>query len=198
MSNSPWEIPSELIFPIPQNWEKSSWEILIHGAGRYGDYKNLVVRSKIEKCKQWSSAAGFGDSQCALRVVMWLVLNGWGYWWKLLGFIWFCIYVCGFYIELYRLVRRWVFILWGEIVCTCFSNLDFWNLRTWKSWKLSIWLWSFWSCLVNIWSDCEWIGPESYIFIINYGATGTMSTSSSTSTVEAPRQFPRYLFGDQY
>ena len=39
-----------------------------------------------------------------------------------------------------------------------------------------------------MWSDCEWIGPDSNIFLIKYWVTGTISMS--TSTVEVPREFP--------
>jgi hypothetical protein len=40
-----------------QTWDGA---ILKHGNGRYGYYKNLVFRSKIEKCKQFSPATAFG------------------------------------------------------------------------------------------------------------------------------------------
>jgi hypothetical protein len=70
-----------------------------------------------------------------------------------------------------------------------YMALIFFNLRKWHSWTFSTCIWSPWSYLVNIWSDCEWIGPDSDILKINYGVTGTISTS--TSTVEVPREFPR-------
>jgi hypothetical protein len=37
--------------------------MLTHGSGRYGHYTILDLQLKIEKCKQLSSAAGFGTSK---------------------------------------------------------------------------------------------------------------------------------------
>ena len=45
------------------NWKKLEWAFLTHGNGRYGHYKDSVFQSKIEKCKQFSLAAGSGTSE---------------------------------------------------------------------------------------------------------------------------------------
>ena len=118
-------------------------------------------------------------------------------------------------------LRIFIGIMWNSMILYLFiwiyidfaSNcmvLEFWNprtlhvlyvcdvvlfyLRKLHFWKLSscTCIWSLWSYLVNIWSDCEWIGSDSHIFIIEYGLTGTIS--KSTTTVEVPQEFPRCQF----
>ena len=49
-------------FGTPQGSRKWDGAIPTHGNGRYGYYKNLVFRSKIEKCKQFSPATSFWTS----------------------------------------------------------------------------------------------------------------------------------------
>ena len=44
----------------PFKLKNRDWAILIHGNCRYSHYANLVFRSKIEKCKHFFSASGFG------------------------------------------------------------------------------------------------------------------------------------------
>ena len=61
----------------------------------------------------------------------------------LIGII--CLY--GFVLILYRFI-------------SIYMALIFLNMRKKHSWFLSTCIWSFWSYLVNIWSDCEWIGPR--------------------------------------
>ena len=45
--------------PRPQIWKKWDWAILIYGNGRYGYYKILDLRSKIEKCTHFFAAVAF-------------------------------------------------------------------------------------------------------------------------------------------
>jgi hypothetical protein len=49
-------------FGTPRGSQTWDGAIPTHGNGRYGYYKNLVFRSKIEKCKQFSPATGFWTS----------------------------------------------------------------------------------------------------------------------------------------
>jgi hypothetical protein len=42
---------------------------LIHGNGRYNDYKNYVLRSKIEKCKHVFEMLGLGTFEYVLNIL---------------------------------------------------------------------------------------------------------------------------------
>ena len=49
-------------FGTPRGSQTWDGAIPMHGNGRYGYYKNLFFRSKIEKCKQFSPATVFWTS----------------------------------------------------------------------------------------------------------------------------------------
>ena len=64
------------------NGKNRDGEILIHGNGRCGHYKKLVFRSKIEKCKQFSSGRiwdfdGISPSRSAVPVIYTLETLSW-------------------------------------------------------------------------------------------------------------------------
>ena len=58
-----FDISNNYPLSAPFTLKKWDWALLTHRNGRYCRYKDLVFRSKIEKCKQFSPAAGIGTSR---------------------------------------------------------------------------------------------------------------------------------------